>query len=668
MERGQVDAVRRLPPSDLLRVVRDLWEARGYRTTVRRGDDAVYVPYRRPDTTGADGVVLVSEGAVSPERLRAFLSTVEEVGCTEGAVVAIGGVDTTDDPEHVELLDAAALAAALQRQGVPVPGASNAAQSGQDSGPGAAPPPKQGGGRGPESPPQQTAGGSPESPPTTTAGGGPESPPPSGGQNPPSAPAPESGAGPLDSLPGNTWSRLAAVAAVVLAVAALGVVQLGVLEGDDATVTGQESTAVASGVPGGVDFVALADGDVASDGQTAEILRRGLRAGGPSIPFGSLDGGVAYVRETYGIDLDATRRVLVFGRATGGDEEYAAVAVTVDPAHPSLERVAERTTGGAYEPTTYGETTVYRSTNGTLWFAQAAEDTYLVGTPGAVRDAIDVRRGAAPTWSGTFRDRFRGTRSGLIRFVYRTPNGSDARIAAVAGSYRTGQRVGVSATFYATNRTAAADLEGQIGEIIARGAEGGAASRLLGNAEVGRQGSTVEFSTDGPARGYGAILGGVLINSAGFLQTQAEATGQQASQQLSRVEATEVVGRVGPDGATVTRVNVTVRQPPGTPIYDLANATVELSSAPGTRWVSSSADAAAPATFTVVPIRDDDGSLPVLNDTNDRAVLSVPLSDATALHPGAEATLVLRAADGTEHNVTVQVPESLPGSGSALAL
>jgi len=120
-----------------------------------------------------------------------------------------------------------------------------------------------------------------------------------------------------------------------------------------------------------------------------------------------------------------------------------------------------------------------------------------------------------------------------------------------------------------------------------------------------------------------AIAAGVLINTAGFLQTKSEETGQQSGQQVTnRLQVAAATGTNLSDQA-VGVVNMTLKKSPGASNIDLENATVQWVGPSGTyNLVNASVEASgADGHFGIVPFKDADGSHPVLNDPDDRMVM-----------------------------------------------
>ncbi|AAV48232.1 flagellin A precursor [Haloarcula marismortui ATCC 43049] len=75
-----------------------------------------------------------------------------------------------------------------------------------------------------------------------------------------------------------------------------------------------------------------------------------------------------------------------------------------------------------------------------------------------------------------------------------------------------------------------------------------------------------------------AIAAGVLINTAGFLQSSAEQTGQQSSDQVTnRLQVTSATGQIGTVSGEdrVGVVNISVSRAPGAGNIDLSETTIQ---------------------------------------------------------------------------------------------
>ncbi|MFP8954547.1 archaellin/type IV pilin N-terminal domain-containing protein (plasmid) [Natrialbaceae archaeon A-arb3/5] len=150
-----------------------------------------------------------------------------------------------------------------------------------------------------------------------------------------------------------------------------------------------------------------------------------------------------------------------------------------------------------------------------------------------------------------------------------------------------------------------------------------------------------------------AIAAGVLINTAGMLQTQAEATGEESTQQVSdRLEMVSVSGAVEhehdgegfDDEKAVVQLDFVMAMAPGSDPIDLNETTVQFIGESGEETVSITPDTGGDhpddETATITNIQGvgdgdsgdevDINDGPVLTDTSDRAEVSFYLADDDA--------------------------------------
>ncbi len=170
-----------------------------------------------------------------------------------------------------------------------------------------------------------------------------------------------------------------------------------------------------------------------------------------------------------------------------------------------------------------------------------------------------------------------------------------------------------------------------------------------------------------------AIAAGVLINTAGFLQSQSEETGEQSSKQVTdRVTVVSETGNTG--GTNINTIDINLKRSPGAGDIDLAQATIQWSGPDGNTDLvhAGTADASTtPPEFSVTSVQDDSGNAPVLDDDSDLFTVTIPQDDANAppgnLGEGESATVTIVTASGGEATMTLTVPESLAGE-SAVSL
>jgi len=163
-----------------------------------------------------------------------------------------------------------------------------------------------------------------------------------------------------------------------------------------------------------------------------------------------------------------------------------------------------------------------------------------------------------------------------------------------------------------------------------------------------------------------AIAAGVLINTAGLLQTQAEATGEESTQQVSdRLQIQSATGNVDTSGDpnVVEEVNVTVTKSPGAGDIQLENVTYQFvtNNEVNTGVVGDTASG-----ISNVTSQTSDN---VITDRSDRYVLNFTAADAIGsnLEGGERVTLTLTTAPGASTVTELRVPDSLV-SKSAVSL
>jgi flagellin-like protein len=162
-----------------------------------------------------------------------------------------------------------------------------------------------------------------------------------------------------------------------------------------------------------------------------------------------------------------------------------------------------------------------------------------------------------------------------------------------------------------------------------------------------------------------AIAAGVLINTAGFLQSQSEQTGQQSSQQVSdRLEPVATTGNVSADETQINKTELVLQQAPGASPINLSAVTIEFIGPDGSARLASSDNAAGvDGTFSVSTLKDADDSSPTLNDPDDRFILTIDHTTGAPapLTDGDSATMRITTQSGATSTIQLQVPQSLEG-------
>ena len=163
-----------------------------------------------------------------------------------------------------------------------------------------------------------------------------------------------------------------------------------------------------------------------------------------------------------------------------------------------------------------------------------------------------------------------------------------------------------------------------------------------------------------------AIAAGVLINTAGFLQTQAEATGEESTQQVS--DRLQIVSQSGylddPVSGNVDHLQFVVSQSPGASNIDLDEVSVELIGADGQTTLQLSESAATIDIFT-------GGGNNVLTDNGDRAEVALALTENNdvgvasgdelgyTLQEGDSLTVSFTTSSGATTTTEIRVPSTV---------
>jgi flagellin FlaB len=154
-----------------------------------------------------------------------------------------------------------------------------------------------------------------------------------------------------------------------------------------------------------------------------------------------------------------------------------------------------------------------------------------------------------------------------------------------------------------------------------------------------------------------AIAAGVLINTAGFLQSQAEQTGEESTAQVSNnLEVISTVGTISQatDGTEgVNSIQLTAQLAPGSDPIDLNDITIEV-------YPQGAASTTDPGVTlsgsTQLESGGDQGTIAF----DDGSIFGSYGDDGTGLAAGAEAEIVLTTPDGSQTTTIIQAPSPIP--------
>jgi flagellin FlaB len=170
-----------------------------------------------------------------------------------------------------------------------------------------------------------------------------------------------------------------------------------------------------------------------------------------------------------------------------------------------------------------------------------------------------------------------------------------------------------------------------------------------------------------------AIAAGVLINTAGLLQAQAQQTGEETTAEVSNViQVGEVVGQAPADQANITELNLTVRLASGSDPINISKASYTVSTNGNATVVSGDPQGGSEVVTRLVgkqgtvegEIRDDSSNNDdmILSEQQDLVIVAMNLSKDNGLEPledNGELQIVAQAPAGGNTYKSVTAPRRI---------
>ncbi|MGQ3411288.1 archaellin/type IV pilin N-terminal domain-containing protein [Natrinema sp. LN54] len=158
-----------------------------------------------------------------------------------------------------------------------------------------------------------------------------------------------------------------------------------------------------------------------------------------------------------------------------------------------------------------------------------------------------------------------------------------------------------------------------------------------------------------------AIAAGVLINTAGLLQSQASNTGSETQQEVAnQIDVTHAVGET--NGSAISNLNLTVKKSAGSEAIDLTSATIQYTSgsADQTLTFGDTNDDPSSNTFVTDEVATDKSD-DSLTSSEERVVITLALDEiegGAGLATGSSATINLVDQSGATTVYGVTVPNT----------
>jgi flagellin-like protein len=162
-----------------------------------------------------------------------------------------------------------------------------------------------------------------------------------------------------------------------------------------------------------------------------------------------------------------------------------------------------------------------------------------------------------------------------------------------------------------------------------------------------------------------AVAAGVLVQTSGLLQSQAESTGEDAQSEVgNQISVVGATGSVDTGNNVVDQVDLVVKKSAGSDPIDLEEATIEYTSANASATLThggTGTSGASASEFGTEGI--DGGSDTIMSDTGDRITVTIDTSSiesgTSGIVPGDEAQLRIVDQSGATTIYGINVPDSL---------
>jgi len=157
-----------------------------------------------------------------------------------------------------------------------------------------------------------------------------------------------------------------------------------------------------------------------------------------------------------------------------------------------------------------------------------------------------------------------------------------------------------------------------------------------------------------------AVAAGVLITTAGELQSSASNTGDDAQAQVSnQIDVVSATGSVNSDNSAVNETVLVVKKSPGSDPIDLSEATIEYTSSSDSMTLTDDSG------FNINATNGSTTNDTVLDGTSERKKIAITLDGSSgspsALAEGGDATLEIVDQSGASTVYGVNVPDVLTG-------